>query len=98
METMAIEGDRTMAKTLTLRLEDDADLQTCMRVLGEKTASKTITRVLHNYLQLLDQSAEDRQIIDKLRQDLEVSQQTIEGARSAAALLLEACGQSDLGV
>lgn len=66
------------------------------RLTGEATASKAVFRAAVEYERLLLELEQTRQSLDL--QSLEVLRlrEVIEGARSAAALLLERTGQGDL--
>lgn len=60
------------------------------------TASKAVTSACYQFVGLLDRVAEQRARIAELETALRVQRQVIEGARSAAALLLERTAQGDL--
>ncbi|TEN50263.1 hypothetical protein IPC139_28825 [Pseudomonas aeruginosa] len=63
---------------------------------GQNTGSKAVLRAAEEYLPLLLKlEHRDRQIAE-LEERLRVASQVIEGARSAAALLLEKTAQGDL--
>ena len=59
-------------------------------------ASKAYEAAAHSALALTVDLADARQEIARLRRIIERQQQVLEGARSAAALLVEVAGQGDL--
>ncbi len=88
-----------MAKTLTLRLLDDEGKQLDKLLKAEpyiKTASKFLINCMKSYPRHIDRIADLEDQVRHLEEKCHVLEDRIEGARSAAALLLEKTGQDDL--
>ena len=83
---------------MLVKLNDfDDDLAGRLRAkTGESTASKAVLTAANEYLPLLFKLELKEREIQQLREELLVASQVIEGARSAAALLLEKTSQGSL--
>jgi len=77
----------------------DADEQLADRLkaqYGQRVASKAFAQAAADALDLHAQLKHARYELDRRDEEIRVLRQTLEGARSAAAHLLEACGQGDM--
>ncbi|MFG5861326.1 hypothetical protein [Metapseudomonas sp. CR1201] len=75
---------------------DDALADRMKAQYGQKVASKAFHQAAIDSLDLAAQVRGLRRDVQDRDQEIAVLRQTLERARSAAALLLEACGQGDL--
>ncbi|QEU03293.1 hypothetical protein [Pseudomonas oryzihabitans] len=82
---------------MLIKFEDDQSVADLLRAhYGEKTASKGYQRAAR---EVIDQHKEIRRLrgqVEDLQQRLLQRDQLIEGARAAAALLLEKTGQKEI--
>ena len=87
-----------MSKTLTLRLDSFAALRVdqLSDSLEIKTASKVVQHCFMEYPSLVEERDQLQADLLAAEQRIAALEQRIEGARSAAALLLEKVGQDDL--
>ena len=75
---------------------DDALAEKLKAQTQQTTGSKAVLKAAEDYLPLLWKLSEQEKEIADLRRKLAAAAQVIEGARSAAALLLERTGQGEL--
>ncbi|MFG0540465.1 hypothetical protein ACF8EA_09700 [Pseudomonas sp. YQ_5] len=75
---------------------DDDVIAELKRTTGTRTGSRAVYLASLGYLEYHKICAEQDKEIADLRQKLAAAAQVIEGARSAAALLLEKTGQTEL--
>ena len=82
---------------MLIKFEDDQAVADMLRAhYGEKTASKGYQRAAR---EVVDQHREIRRLRDQIRsleERIQCRDQVLEGARAAAALLLEKTGQKDM--
>jgi hypothetical protein len=82
---------------MLIKFEDDQSVADLLRAhYGEKTASKGYQRAAREVIAQHKEIRRLRGEVEALQERLLQRDQLIEGARSAAALLLEKTGQKDL--
>lgn len=75
---------------------DDAQADQVKKLTRHTVASKAYENAAHAAIALTVDLSDARAEIARLRRIIDRQQQVLEGARSAAALLLEVAGQGDL--
>lgn len=81
---------------LTIRDLPDDFVEKVKRATHCRVGSKAFIEAGHGFIVQKDKIARLERELAAAREQIKVYQQTIEGARSAAALLLERVGQGDL--
>ena len=83
---------------MLVKLTDFPDdlAETLCTVTGEKTASKAVMATIRDWMRLTEFEADANLRMSFMVLEIERLKHIVEGARSAAALLVEKTGQGDL--
>lgn len=87
-----------MAKTLTLRLDDNQEkhLESLMAHMNIKTASKALSASMETYIDLDEANTYLSELLKSKNEKIHLLEQRIDSAREAALNLIDSTSQQDI--